>query len=625
MTKPVFSPSFFFFLLVFCFVFSVELSAQNKTTERLLKRIHALENTQRDVTADTMLIDAYNKIMDDPMELKYIKRIIELSTSNLQKPIASNGLKTYFLKQQAIGYGYLGYYYNGLGDYSKALVFYFKALKIHESINYQYGILCVFNDIAINYGDLKDHQKALQYNYKALALAKLLDYGDEERTIYGNIGAEYSEMKNFEMAVHYYSICLKAYTQVKDTAGISMALGNIGMAYKDRGDSQLKAGIAAGAITDFDTAVIYLKKSLLYNGISGERTNSPMLFSSLGSVYISTKKYAEAKAVLFQSLALSEALNDRPGVMETHEQISLLYTALGDTKQAFEYYKKYVAAKDSIFNEANTKKSVETEMNYEFDKKEAAQKAEHEKVVIGLEAQNRIQKNTRNFIIVLAAMLLLLVAAGFMFYNNRKSLKLREQYSQQLLISQETEKQRISKELHDSIGQNILFIRNQLVKNNDPGLMASVDETLEEVRNLSKDLYPNQLEKYGLIAAVEGLSEKVKASSELFMSHDLEAFDKNIAPDKLINYYRIIQECVTNVIKHADAKALRISATKVENTIELIIQDNGKGFDKLMMAKKSQRSFGMLNLEERVNYLKGSFELETAPGKGTKYIFTLPF
>ncbi len=623
MTKSVFSLYFFFFFLAL-FTFSEKLAAQNKTPDPRLNKIHTLENGPRNVTTDTILIDTYGEMLDDSMDPGYIQRIIDLCTSNLQKPIVSNDLKMYFLDRQASGYGDLGYYSHDLGNYSKALVYYFKALKMYERINGKYGMMLMFNNIAVSYGDLNDHQKALQYHYKVLALARSSHFSDEERVSYGNIGAEYSEMENFEMAIMYFTKCLRACGEVKDTGGTSMALGNIGMIYKDRGDRELKTGIAPALVTDYDTAVVYLKKSLLYNGITGDRTTSAAILSDLGSVYTSTKKYTEAKATLFKSLALAEELKSLSDIMKTNEEISLLYTALGDTKQAFEHYKKYIAAKDSIFNEANTKKSVETEMNYEFDKKEAIQKANHEKVVIGLEAQNRIQKNTRNFIIVLGVMLLLLVAAGFMFYNNRKSLELRKQYSQQLLISQETEKQRISKELHDSIGQNILFIRNQLVKNNDPRLMASVDETLEEVRNLSKDLYPNQLEKYGLIAAVEGLSEKVKASSNIFMSHDLEAFDKNSSPDKLINYYRIIQECVTNVIKHADAKALRISATKTGNAIELIIQDNGKGFDKQIIAKKSQRSFGLLNLEERVNYLKGSFEMETAPGKGTKYIFILP-
>ena len=88
MTKPFFSLSFFFFFLALCLVFPGQLSAQDKAM--LLNKIHALESTQRDVTADTMLINAYDDVLGDPMELEYIKRIIGLSASNLQKPGVSN-------------------------------------------------------------------------------------------------------------------------------------------------------------------------------------------------------------------------------------------------------------------------------------------------------------------------------------------------------------------------------------------------------------------------------------------------------------------------------------------------------------------------------------------------------
>jgi signal transduction histidine kinase len=77
-------------------------------------------------------------------------------------------------------------------------------------------------------------------------------------------------------------------------------------------------------------------------------------------------------------------------------------------------------------------------------------------------------------------------------------------------------------------------------------------------------------------------------------------------------------------MKHSEATALRITASASNGMIELVVQDNGKGFDKLTLAKKAQRSFGLLNIEERVNYLEGHFDLQTAPGKGTKYTFSLP-
>jgi signal transduction histidine kinase len=267
------------------------------------------------------------------------------------------------------------------------------------------------------------------------------------------------------------------------------------------------------------------------------------------------------------------------------------------------------------------KKTVQTAMAYEFEKKEAATKAGHEKEVIQLEAQNRIDKTKRNYVILATLLALLSTTIALVYYNNRKSLKMQEHYSHQLILSQEQERQRISKELHDSVGQNMLFIKNQMIKNSETRLLPSVDETLEEIRSISKDLYPNQLEKYGLIAAVEALSEKIKDATGIFVSHDLEALAGEIPSDKRINIYRIIQECVSNAMKHSSATALRITATAPSQTIELAIQDNGKGFDKHSLKHKAQKSFGVLNMEERVKLLNGRAEVESSPGNGTKWKF----
>ncbi len=211
--------------------------------------------------------------------------------------------------------------------------------------------------------------------------------------------------------------------------------------------------------------------------------------------------------------------------------------------------------------------------------------------------------------------------------NEVEKRALQRDFSRQLIQTQESEKQRISQELHDSIGQNILFIKNQLTKNNTQNhlspIIETVNDTIEEVRNISKDLYPNQLEKYGLTATVETLCEKVAESTGIFMSADFQDTEKYLSKETKIHVYRIIQESVNNVIKHAAATALRVTAEKQADNIRYLIQDNGKGFDKAILAKKQQRSFGLLGMEERVKMLGGKLEVESRIAEGTKLIFTV--
>jgi signal transduction histidine kinase len=624
--------NFFSLFVVFCcLLLSPVLPAQNKKIDSLKKEMIVLESIKGDITADSNLIEIYYSIADEYYKLEnrlkeliYTKKGLDLTAEIIDLPTVSMELKEQLFANQATGYGNVGLYYDDIGDYPKSLTFYFKALKIDERMGNKKGMLFQLVNISTTYGNLGDQTKSIEYNFRALAIAKELNSIVLENTIHGNIAAEYIAMKNYRMALKYFNIIRGRILDGKDTVEIINLFGNLGMLYKGLGDIKLHKGSNPKNIPDYDTAIVYYKKAFEINKIAGNKSIRATLLASLGSLFVNMKEYTQAKIMLLQSLTLSKELNDLRGVMEVNEHLSSLYSDLGDTKQSFEYYKDHIAARDSLFNIENAKKNVETEMNFEFEKKDAVQKAEHEKTVIALEAENKIQKNTRNFIVLLAVMSLLLVASGFVYFNSRKALQLRELYSQQLLLSQEQERQRISKELHDSIGQNILFIKNQMIKNNDLRLMPSVDATLEEVRSISKDLYPNQLEKYGLIAAVDALAEKVRESSNIFVSYDLDAIDKALSPDKQINYYRIIQECITNALKHADASALRISASQTNGTLELVVQDNGKGFDKEILSKKAQRSFGLLNLEERVKHLKGKLALETSPGNGTKYIFSIP-
>jgi signal transduction histidine kinase len=231
---------------------------------------------------------------------------------------------------------------------------------------------------------------------------------------------------------------------------------------------------------------------------------------------------------------------------------------------------------------------------------------------------------------VLVAALVLLIIVIVLLINHRKNKlekTLWEQFSAQLIQAQETERQRISKELHDSVGQNILFIKSQIHKHfadSNPSLSQSVDNALEEVRSISKDLYPNQLDQYGLISAIDDLCEKIKESTTIFVSSDVQLPEVNLSKETQINCFRIVQECVNNSIKHAKATAIRITGELAGGNFVLIVQDNGVGFEIERVQAKVHRSFGLLNLQERIRLLKGKFDLESAPGRGTKSIFTIP-
>jgi signal transduction histidine kinase len=296
--------------------------------------------------------------------------------------------------------------------------------------------------------------------------------------------------------------------------------------------------------------------------------------------------------------------------------------AKGQYKEALGYFKQHLIYKDSVFKKQYDVKMSAMNTLYELNTKETK--------ISNLELQKKLQQEKiKELYILIAFIVLLLIIIILLIHrrNHRNEKKLREFFTEQQLKSQEDERQRISKDLHDSVGQNMLFIKNQLLQLQQPIpdlVMTSVEQALQEIRSISKELYPNQSDQYGLQSAVDVLCEKVRASSHVFISSELN-IDRSVMNKELkINCYRIIQESITNALKHAAASAIRITGERIGNTLEFIVQDNGKGFDESIRSKLIHRSFGLLNIEERVRIMHGQLDIETGLNKGTKLKFQIP-
>jgi signal transduction histidine kinase len=218
-----------------------------------------------------------------------------------------------------------------------------------------------------------------------------------------------------------------------------------------------------------------------------------------------------------------------------------------------------------------------------------------------------------------------------------RSRRAQENVSRQLLVSQEAERKRIAAELHDSLGQNLLIIKNRLYlaeKDADGQTRAAqlreisqtVSQTIDEVREISHNLRPYQLDRLGLTKAVHSIVKKLAASGALRIECDLANVDGLFGPEGEINFYRIVQESLNNVLKHSDAAAARIVVGRANGKVTMHIEDDGKGFDhrKVVRDKEHPRGFGLTGLAERTRILGGNFECDSAPGQGTRLRFVIP-
>ena len=208
----------------------------------------------------------------------------------------------------------------------------------------------------------------------------------------------------------------------------------------------------------------------------------------------------------------------------------------------------------------------------------------------------------------------------------------------QIFDIQEKERQRISRDLHDSSLQNLTHIIHKLELaslyiDKDPiqakleiaEISKDIKEVIGEIRNTIFDLRPMQFDDLGLKESVEQLVEKIKKDSLIDIKCDIDdnisSNDKNI----LLTIFRIIQECINNAIKHSNGSLIELKIKNIGDCFDIIITDDGEGFNvSEVFSKKAKRHFGLTILEERVNILNGTINIESEIEKGTKVHVQLP-
>lgn len=209
-------------------------------------------------------------------------------------------------------------------------------------------------------------------------------------------------------------------------------------------------------------------------------------------------------------------------------------------------------------------------------------------------------------------------------------------FTHQLIARQEAERNRVASELHDSLGHMLLLVKNRLVLlakrerhaasagEQLDEVSADVTRAIAEVRSISQALRPSTLTQVGLTHAITWMVEELRSATDIDFVTELDDIDGVLAPEMEINLYRIVQEGLSNVVKHAAASRAVVRVAKHPSAVCVQIQDNGCGFDARRTRRKTQQSFGLTGMIERTNLLNGHVEWETAPGAGTRITVTVP-
>jgi signal transduction histidine kinase/ligand-binding sensor domain-containing protein len=238
-----------------------------------------------------------------------------------------------------------------------------------------------------------------------------------------------------------------------------------------------------------------------------------------------------------------------------------------------------------------------------------------------------------------AIALLAIVGSVYSLYRRRinhleRERRIQSDFSQKLNESQETERKRIAGELHDGLGQELLTVKNALTHiaeaqppSSRPQLIEvgkAVQHAIEDVRQISADLHPHMLERLGLTRTIESTIRRIAEAACLKIVASVDPVDGLLQPSEEINFYRIIQEALTNVVKHSNASQCSVQVTRAGSQIHLTVQDDGRGFEPDAAGASETAGLGLVNMAERVRLLRGDMEVKSTPGSGSTLLFHFP-
>ncbi len=475
------------------------------------------------------------------------------------------------------------------------------------------------------------HIAKLNYN---IAIAYQTMLGDYTRA-YDHIKTAYNvavSNKLYKDTTFYnYAIAENMVMQGKTEEGIALLEENVANAKKTNRYIMILGGLETLAFIYYKTGQNERSYNCMYEVLPylpaiNNDYQYLVCYIHIAEMAVETSRWDTAVRYVQLAHKYAPIVNSADWYYELYSQEANIYYHQKDYRKTLRAHSRFSRYKDSVLKKSYNNKIAALTAKYGLEKKQAqiAMLQKDNALHTATVGQHKMQRNAT---MLASTLMIVVVVTTFRGRMNRKTKDMREAFSRELIRTQEEDKQRIAREMHDGIGQNILFIRNQVAMQADDEtkarLIEAIDSTIADVRNISKDLYPNQLDKYGLAAAINALAEKTMEMTGVFVSADLEAIAADMTPDVKIGCYRIIQECITNTVKHADARAIRIEGELQKDRMLIVVKDNGKGFDVGTIASKAQSSFGLLSMDERARMMGGKLDIDSSDA-GTIITITLP-
>ncbi len=570
-----------------------------------------------------------------------------------------------------LGYGralqYQGIVLSDQGKFNEAIEYYLQSIVVFESISYTAGVASTYVNIGNIYQFKAEYTKSVQNYLEGIKLFEQLQ--DTARLIraYTNLGGIFSDVEQFDKSLQYYQRSLRLSIMIQDSISMGYCFFDMGVIELKKNnlplasDNLFKALKTAKSSNDIyllnlifnSLSEIDSKNNLFQNALKKSKLSlnyantlgNPMAISNtlarIGYNYKELQQFDSAGYYLNQSIQLATKNQAFEVLLFAFQWMAELQELKMDYKSALEWQKQYEVLEDSVSGQRQLRIISGLDIQYETKRKDL----ELSEKTLTIERNKALLSKRNYFIIALSGALISAFIFLVLYRQSQRQKRIIDQKNatvqqeklkqlkkekqvialKSMMEGQENERSRMAKDLHDGLGGLLSSVKLHFnnIRTENKNLKQSadfqkalelLDTTSSEARKIAHNLMPEALNRFGLIDALRDFCNNISNSATLSIDFQSYNMNERLTEAKEIMIYRIVQELVNNIVKHAKASEAIVQLMCNNKMLYLTVEDNGRGFDP---EKIKMNSAGMSNIRSRVDFLNGSLDIDSSPGKGT--------